>query len=69
MDFDSSDFEKIFMERFDYKYISDKAILRDEVRPGLLKYFPIHFIRKEFQVAKHLLKLAIENKRSCYESN
>lgn len=59
-DFDSSDFEKIFAERFDYKSISDKAILRDEVRPELLKYFPIHFIRKELQVARHLIKLAMQ---------
>ena len=51
----------MFMKHFDYQYTYNKAILRDEVRPELLKYFPVLFIRKEISVAKKLFISALKN--------
>ena len=48
--------QQTMKERFDYSYICNRAIYRDESRPQLLKYFPLLFLKKEFQVACILLK-------------
>lgn len=54
-EFDFSDYEQICAERFDFVYIYNKAIMRDEVQPELLRYFIKQFIKKEIHVIKKLL--------------
>jgi hypothetical protein len=53
--YDTQRLERLFMERFDFDYIWSKGILRDEMRPALLKYFPKYFVKKEIGVAKKLV--------------
>ena len=60
IDYNSLDFEKACKVHFDYKYICNRALLRDEVRPELLKYFPVRFIKKEILVMKRLLLSVIK---------
>lgn len=52
--FQTKDTEDILAESFKCSYIWNKAILRDEVRPELVKYFPLDFIRKEIKTAQDL---------------
>lgn len=55
-EYNLSDMEKVFGERFDFRFIWEKCIMRDEMRPKLLKYFPVYFIKKEISVAKMLCR-------------
>lgn len=55
-EYNLSDMERTFRERFDFRFIWNKCILRDEMRPKLLKYFPVYFIKKEISVAKMLCR-------------
>lgn len=52
--------ERVFKERFDFQYIWNRDILRDEMRPKLLKFFPFYFIKKEIRVVEKLVKLRIK---------
>lgn len=61
-EYNISDMEKAFIERFDFDQIWQRCILRDEMRPKLLKYFPQYFIRKEMRVAKMLCRKIIKHK-------
>ena len=65
VDGDVNYLQRTMKERFGYSYICNRAISRDESRPQLLKYFPILFLKKEFQVACILLKDIFARKKSC----
>lgn len=61
-EYNVSGMEQAFIERFDFDLTWNKCILRDEVRPKLLKYFPKYFIKKEISVAKMLCRKIIKHK-------
>jgi hypothetical protein len=58
--YDTKRWEYVFMERIDVDDIWSKGILRDEMRPALLKHFPKYFVKKEIGVAKKLVKSKLQ---------